>query len=78
MPIGTANQGGYIFNYQSSRGNECRVYRLRNTPGKLLTPTRWNDSQELFLDVNLPECKKDCPWTEAVKISAWKLEKDER
>jgi len=71
-PIGTANQKGYLFNYQSGRGNECRTYRLRNTQGKLLTPALWQDTQEIFLDVNLPECQisaKECPWTEAVKTS---------
>ncbi len=70
--IGTANQKGYLFNYQSGKGNECRTYRLRNTPGKLLTPALWQDPQEIFLDVNLPECQAsagDCPWTEAVKTS---------
>lgn len=77
MPIGVANQGGYVFNYQSARGDECRVYRIQNTQGKLLTPALWKDSSEVFLDVNLPECKKgaECPWTEAIKISSFEVRK---
>ncbi len=77
-PIGTANQGGYRFNYQSGKGDECRTYRLRNTPGKVQTPALWKDIQEIFLDVDLPECAagSNCPWTEAVKVSASPIIKD--
>lgn len=71
LPVGLANQGGYAFNYQSGKGTECRLYRLRNNPGKVLTPARWKDVKETFIDVNLPECPANstCPWVEAVKIS---------
>ncbi len=71
FPIGTANQGGYRFDYDSGRGDQCRTYHLRNTPGKLLTPAEWKDSAEVFLSVDLPECTagSDCPWTDAVKIT---------
>jgi len=72
LPIGTANQGGYRFDYYSSHGEQCRTYRLRNTPGKLQTPSEWKDSAEIFLSVDLPECGSGstCPWTDAVRVSA--------
>lgn len=72
LPIGLANQGGYSFNYQSRKGKECRNYRLRNTPGKVQTPVKWKDDEEIFLDIVLSECKagSSCSWVEAVKISA--------
>lgn len=73
LPIGLARQGGYAFNYQSGRGPNCRVYRLRNMPGGLLTPVRWRDRGEIFIDQNLAACTKEtrtCPWMEAIKISS--------
>jgi len=67
-PIGLTNQGGYSFNYQSGKGQNCRVYRLRNTPGRLQTPVRWKDEQEVFHDCDLLECSVGsvCPWIESI------------
>jgi len=73
LPIGLANQGGYSFNYQSGRGRDCRVYRLRNTPGGVLTPVRWREPGEVFIDQELAACTRrasTCPWMEAIKISS--------
>ncbi len=71
LPIGLANQGGYAFNYQSGKGKDCRRYRLRNTPGNLLTPVLWRDTREVFMDVDLVECPKGsiCPWVDGIRIS---------
>jgi hypothetical protein len=71
LPIGVTNQNGYSFDYQSGKGAKCRRYRLRNEPGKVLTPTVWKDQSETFLDVELAACSAGavCPWVRAVKIS---------
>jgi hypothetical protein len=71
LPIGSTNQNGYSFDYQSGKGAKCRRYRLRNEPGKVLTPTVWKDDSETFLDVDLAACSAGgaCPWVHAVKIS---------
>jgi hypothetical protein len=71
FPIGVTNQNGYSFDYQSGKGAKCRRYRLRNEPGKVLTPTVWKDQSETFLDVDLAACSAGavCPWVSAVKIS---------
>lgn len=52
LPIGVTNQNGYSFDYQSGNGPKCRRYRLRNKPGKVLTPPIWKDKTETFLDVS--------------------------
>jgi len=68
LKIGLTNQGGYAFNYQSRKGDGCRLYRVRNTPGHLLTPVIWEDEHEIFFSPDLPECPataKDCgEWVE--------------
>lgn len=70
LKIGLANQGGYVFNYQSRKGDGCRLYRVRNTPGHLLTPVLWEDENEIFLSPDLPECSRnsqDCgTWFETI------------
>src|SRR5262249_4366897 len=48
--------GGYAFNYQSRKGDGCRLYRVRNTPGHVLTPVIWQDNQEIYLQPDLPDC----------------------
>jgi hypothetical protein len=70
-PIGTANQGGYSFNYQSGKGKECRQYQVRNTPGRVLTPVLWKSSIDTFLDINIPACRTGevCRWLTAVHPS---------
>jgi hypothetical protein len=72
LPVGTTNQGGYVFNYQSWRGPNCRAYRLRNTPGKLLTPVAWTDQAETFFDGYIPACQQNqnCNWIETVVAAA--------
>jgi hypothetical protein len=72
LPIGVTNQNGYSFDYQSGKGPKCRRYRLRNEPGKVLTPSIWKDKTETFLDVDLAACAVGavCPWVGAVKISS--------
>lgn len=72
LTIGKANQGGYVFEYQSGRGKECRIYQMRNTPGGVMTPAAWKDETEVFLSTNIPSCKKGdtCPWIESVKTSS--------
>lgn len=69
--MGTTNQKGYKFDYQSTRGSGCRTYRLRNAPGSVLTPAVWKDADEVFLDVDLPACPvgTNCGWVNVVKIS---------
>jgi len=72
LPVGVENQGGYAFDYQSGKGDICRVYRLRNMPGRLQTPVLWKDRREVFMDLSLPECaaKSACQWDTVVRISA--------
>ena len=69
LKIGLTNQGGYAFNYQSRKGNGCRLYRVRNTPGHVLTPVIWEDEHEIFFSPDLPDCPstaKDCgEWVES-------------
>jgi hypothetical protein len=63
LTIGLTNQGGYSFNYQSRKGDGCRLYRVRNTPGHVLTPVIWEDEHEIFFSPDLPDCPstaKDC------------------
>ena len=73
LPVGAARQGGYAFEYQSSRGNDCRVYEVRNLPGELLTPVRWRTKHEVLLQCKIAACKKgvECPWIVSTKISVW-------
>jgi hypothetical protein len=54
---GSVVEGGYAFEYESIRGVDCRIYRLRNTPGKPLTPVVWRDGSDVLLDVTLPACR---------------------
>lgn len=54
---GSVVQGGYAFEYESIRGADCRIYRLRNKPGKPLTPVVWRDGADVLLDVTLPACR---------------------
>jgi hypothetical protein len=71
MPLGSVAQGGYAFEYQSSRGKNCRVYRVRNRAGSLLTPVLWRDNHETFLQWNLPGCppQSECKWCSVTKVS---------
>src|SRR5947207_2579995 len=55
---GSTNQGGYSFNFQSNHGKDCRVYRVQNRPGRLLTPVLWKDSREIYIKTNLLECER--------------------
>lgn len=68
---GSAEEGGYAFEFQSLRGGTdddraCTVYRLRNTPGKPPTPLRWVMGDETIVDkVRLARCREGeegCPW----------------
>jgi hypothetical protein len=71
-PIGGAvNDSGYAFEFQSQEGENCRVYRIKNTPGKPLTPVKWSDQDTVFIDTNLPACgpKASCDWITAVQYS---------
>ena len=73
-PTGTTQQGGYAFDYYSAMGSNCRIYKLRNHPGKLKTPVRWKAAGEILVDAILAECpssSKSCDWLEIVKPS-WK------
>ena len=65
---GTATQGGYRFDYRSYRGNNCRDYRLMNTPGQLSLKVEWqypSDRLEPILcETKLPICSgsgTSCP-----------------
>jgi len=72
---GSTNQGGYVFEYESYSGTgptgACRLYRLRNTPGKLYTPVLWKDSGEIWFDTALPACPAGsiCPSIDVMKQS---------
>jgi len=72
---GSTNQGGYAFEYESYSGTgptgACRMYRLRNAPGRLYTPVRWKDSGEIWFDTALPGCPAGtvCPVLDVVKQS---------
>lgn len=68
---GRADEGGYLFEFQSLRGTTdddraCTVYRLRNTPGKAPTPFRWTLGDEVIVDkARLARCddgREGCPW----------------
>jgi hypothetical protein len=87
--LGVANQGGYVFEYESGKGADCRTYGLRNEPGKLLTPVVWKDSEETFFNTSLAECpaSTECPWLVVRRISyrpdddktrlSWGINKDQ-
>lgn len=72
---GVADEGGYLFEYQSLRGiteddRACTVYRFRNTPGKPPTPTRWLLGDVVVVDkVRLPRCpgRATCEWSAFAK-----------
>ena len=68
---GTINRGGYQFEYESREGVNCREYRIRNKPGQPLTPVKWAFDDTVFIDANLPACRKTevCAWTTAVQRS---------
>jgi hypothetical protein len=73
-----AEQGGYLFAYQSLRGvtddeRACTVYRLMNTPDKPPTPLRWTIGDETVVDkVRLPRCsnRETCHWLTFAKYFA--------
>lgn len=69
-PVGTATQGGYQFDYESATGNNCRLYRARNGPGKVMTPMLWEHGPDTLLDVDLADCagRSSCPWVSSVKV----------
>jgi len=68
---GTVNRAGYQFEYESFEGDHCREYRIRNKPGRPMTPVRWRYESNVFIDTNLPACKKNenCPWSTKVQQS---------
>ncbi len=72
LPIGIATQGGYRFEYESGHSAHCRVYRVRNTSGKVLTPVLRRDDRETFLDVDIPACPAtaSCRWIDSRIIGA--------
>ena len=79
----TAEQGGFLFEYQSFRGETedgrvCTVYRLRNAPDKPPTPFRWTLGEEPIVDkARLGRCGADqpsCPWTVFVKYFAGRID----
>jgi hypothetical protein len=72
--VGSTAQGGYSFDYYSGRGRNCRVYKLRNHPGRLKTPVLWRSGAEVFLGVILNTClgsAKACDWI-AISKPSWK------
>lgn len=74
--IGKTNQGGYQIQYQSGVGNGCRIYRVRNSPGGVLSPVKWEDDNEIFLNVDLSACNQannSCTWVESIKLSEDKI-----
>jgi hypothetical protein len=62
-PWFTASRGGYMFEVKSARGNDCRLYYLRNKPGSTKTPVHWLDDRETFFDGVLAPCRANstCP-----------------
>jgi hypothetical protein len=71
-PIGSTNQGGYNFDYYSGAARECRLFKLRNHPGKLETPVIWKSPAEVFIDTILAKCPssaKTCDWIEITKTT---------
>lgn len=58
LPVGTTGQKLKI-QYQSARGRNTRVYRVRNTPHGILTPVRWKDERDVFMDTTLVKCRGD-------------------
>jgi hypothetical protein len=78
--MGLERQGGYSFDYQSGKGNDCRIYRLRNEPGQVRTPADWRDNRdlvkELLFDGELADCAKaaTCPWVDQIKITVQAIE----
>lgn len=68
LPTGLVNKGGYSFNYDSSKGEECRIFRLRNTPKAVLTPVLWRGNRETLIDVSIPACENDCESFQAIQI----------
>src|ERR1700686_5247071 len=80
LPTGLERQGGYSFDYQSGKGNDCRNYRLHNEPGQVRTPVDWrdtrNDVKEVLFDGDLADCASGttCPWVEEIKISVQSIE----
>ena len=64
-PVGSTNQGGYFFDYYSGKGSDCRIVKLRNHPGGLATPVRWNSKEDVLIDTTLAGCAssaKICDW----------------
>jgi hypothetical protein len=65
---GAATQGGYRFDYRSYRGNNCRDYRLTNTPGQLSLKVEWrypiDKLEPILCETKLPICSgsaTSCP-----------------
>lgn len=64
LGVGSVTQGGYTFEYESLKGTNCLVYRVRNTPKKLLTPVSWKGAKETLIETSLGECatQASCIW----------------
>lgn len=72
-PIEATEQGGFGFDYQCGSDGVCRIYQIRNHPGKPDTPVRWKSAAEIFIDTVLVPCPasaKTCEWLTIPK-KAW-------
>ncbi len=72
LGIGKASQKSYSIEYQSAKCDGKRIYRVRNTPSRVLTPVTWKMTGEIFLEWNLPACKnkeKACEWVEVIILT---------